>query len=168
MLHLRILDAFYAAMPPTKVVQPYREPTHPPVLPRHFGESQRLPDLPLMPPATGPVMPFDDTGVDLLIAPQGQHVFHPGFAIPQVRLRKRRIRPWPWTFRPGRCASPGRRKRWQSGGTYARVSKSGRVMGGSWSTVGHCGKDCGRPATPRQPLCDDSRTLPSPALCSLN
>lgn len=68
-------------MLPTKVVQPHREPTHPPVIPWHFGEGQRLADLPLIPQATGPVMPFDDAGMNLFVAQQGQHVFQPRFAI---------------------------------------------------------------------------------------
>ena len=68
-------------MLPTKVVQPHREPTHPPVIPWYFGKGQRLPNLPLIPQATGPVMPFDDAGIDRLIAQQRQHVFHSGFAI---------------------------------------------------------------------------------------
>jgi hypothetical protein len=65
----------------TKVVEPHREPTHPPVIAWHFGEGERLPDLLLIPQATRPVLPFNDTGIDLLIAQQRQHVFHPGFAI---------------------------------------------------------------------------------------
>src|SRR5919202_3255465 len=68
-------------MPPTKVIEPHREPTHPAVIPRHFGEGQRLPHLPLIPQATSPIMPFDDAGINLLIAQQGQHMFQPRFAI---------------------------------------------------------------------------------------
>ena len=81
MLHLCILDCFLSSDVPDKIVEAHREPTHPAVIPWHFGEGQRLPDLPLIPSATGPVMPFDDAGIDLLIAQQGQHVFHAGFSI---------------------------------------------------------------------------------------
>ena len=79
LLHLPLLDPFSAAMPPTKVVQPHREPTHPPVIPWHFGEGPRLPDLPLIPQATGPVLPFNDAGMNLRIPQQGQPVFQPRF-----------------------------------------------------------------------------------------
>jgi hypothetical protein len=67
-------------MSPTEVLESYREPTHPAVIPRHWGEGQRLPHLALVAQATGPLMPFDDTGLDLLRAQPGQPVFHPGFA----------------------------------------------------------------------------------------
>src|SRR6266851_953699 len=68
-------------MPPTEVIESHREPTHPPVIPRHFGEGQRLPDLAPVAQATGPVVPFDDTRVNLLIAQQRQHMLQTGFAI---------------------------------------------------------------------------------------
>jgi hypothetical protein len=79
MLHLPLLDTFSAALPPTTVVQPHREPTPPPGIPWHFGAGQRLPDLPLIPPATGPGMPFDDAGMHLRIPQQGQPVLQPRF-----------------------------------------------------------------------------------------
>ena len=80
-MSLRILSLLEAAMPSAKVIEPPREPTHPPGIPVRFGEGQGLPDLPLIPSATGPVMPFDDTGIHLLIAQQVPHVFEAGFAI---------------------------------------------------------------------------------------
>ena len=49
MVHLCFLDAFYAAVTVTKVVEAHREPTPPAVRPRHLGEGQRLADLPLVP-----------------------------------------------------------------------------------------------------------------------
>ena len=66
--HLAVLLDPQTAMRLTEVVEPHREPTHPAVIPLRFGKGQRLAHLPLVPQATGSVMPFDDTRIDLLIA----------------------------------------------------------------------------------------------------
>src|SRR6185503_5131959 len=48
---------------------------------RDFGEDQGLTHLPLVAQATRAIMPFDDTGIHLLIAQQGQHMLYTSFAI---------------------------------------------------------------------------------------
>src|SRR5262247_976997 len=67
-------------MSPTAMRESYREPTQPPVIPRHFGAGSRLPDLPLMPSTGGPVLPCDDPGIDGLRAQPGQHGLQTGCA----------------------------------------------------------------------------------------
>src|SRR5215510_3199127 len=64
MRDIRLVLDLQAPMPLTKVVQPYREPTHPAVIPRHFGKDQRLTHLALIAQATGPIMPLHHTRVN--------------------------------------------------------------------------------------------------------
>jgi hypothetical protein len=65
-------------MPPTEVIESHREPTRPPMIPRHFGEGQGLPDLALVAQTTGPVVPFDDTRLNDRV--QGVRLNHTIFA----------------------------------------------------------------------------------------
>ena len=57
-----------AAMRPAKVVERYRQPTHPPVISVGFGKGERLAYLALIAQATGPIVTFHDTRIDLLLA----------------------------------------------------------------------------------------------------
>ena len=63
----RLLD-LQTAVSPTEIVEPDREPTHPAVIPRRFGKSQRLTHLALIAQATGAVMPLHHTGVNDVVA----------------------------------------------------------------------------------------------------
>ena len=71
MLHLCFLDTLEAAMPLTKVIQPYGEPAHPAVRARGFRKGQSLAHLALIAQATRAVMTLHDTRVDVLIAQEG-------------------------------------------------------------------------------------------------
>ena len=63
----RLVPALQAAVSTTEIVEPYREPTHPAVIPRRFGKGQGLPDLALIAQATRPVMTLDHTRVADLV-----------------------------------------------------------------------------------------------------
>src|SRR5688572_20276731 len=57
MRNLRLVLDLQTAMGVTEIVQSYREPTHPAVIPRRFGKSQRLTPLALIAQATGAILP---------------------------------------------------------------------------------------------------------------
>jgi hypothetical protein len=47
MKHLILLPTLQAAVGPTEIIEPHRQPTHPAVIPIHFGKSQGLSHLAL-------------------------------------------------------------------------------------------------------------------------
>jgi len=58
MRDLRLVLDLQAPLPVTEVVQPYREPTHPAVIPRRFGKGQGLMHIAVIAQANGPIMPL--------------------------------------------------------------------------------------------------------------
>src|SRR5262245_11063019 len=70
-----------ATVSATEIVQPHREPTHPAVVPRRFGNGQGLPGLALIAHATGPVVTLYHTRVDDVIAEEIQDMLEVGFAM---------------------------------------------------------------------------------------
>ena len=82
MRHLNLLPNLEAAVRATEVVEPHREPTHPPVIPVRFGKGQRLVYLALVAQTTGAVVTFHHTRVNLFVAQPGEP------------MRKARL---PWT-----------------------------------------------------------------------
>src|SRR5262245_31257628 len=73
-------------MLPAEVVQPHREPAHPAVVPARCGKGQGLPDLALVPQATGPIMPFDDTRVNDFVPEEGQDMLQMRLAMHRSHL----------------------------------------------------------------------------------
>ena len=82
---LHLLLQLETTMRPTKIIPPYREPTHPAVIPRRFREGARLAHLALIAQATGPVLTLHDTRLDDFIAEQIQDMLQTHLAMHDPR-----------------------------------------------------------------------------------
>src|SRR5687768_8916287 len=84
--YLACLLDFQTAVRPTEIVESHREPTHPAVIAMRFGKGQRLAHLALVAQATGAIVTFHHTGIDLLVAQEIEHMGKPGFAMHRSHL----------------------------------------------------------------------------------
>ena len=81
MSHLILLPEFQAAVRPTEIIEPHREPTHPAVIPLRLGKGQRVSYFAPVAQAAGTVVAVHHARVDLRVAQQREHMLKTRFAM---------------------------------------------------------------------------------------
>ena len=94
MMDPRLLLDLQAPMPPAKIVQRHRQPTHLAVRASCFGKGEGLADLAPVAQATRAVLPLHDPRVDMLIPQQVQHMIEARFPPDHPHVDPRDLAPF--------------------------------------------------------------------------